>query len=226
MASINIMNNLPFANVTKNIMLDNNNNHIESFPSTNYDTMAEIDPDKNNVLPNALKNQCKSYDTSFQFNKGTNKHNNIAILHTNICSSIKKLKDFMYNIDNLDTKFHFIGLSETWATIANQDLLEIVGYSHEQCIRSNNKKGGGVSLYIHNSIQYKKRDDLAFPTKLYETIFVEVDKTMFHTNRNVVIGEIYNPPSSKLKCFNTNLENFLNKIKKEKNMFFFWEILM
>ena len=116
----------------------------------------------------------------------------------------------MYNIDNLNTIFHFIGLSETWATKANQDLLDITGYSHEQCIRSNNKKGGGVSLYIHNSIQYKKRDDLAFPTKLYETIFVEVDKTIFHTHRNVVIGEIYNPPSSKLKCFNTNLEKFLN----------------
>ena len=109
MASINIMNNLPFANVTENIMLDNNNNHSESFPSTNYDTMAEIDPDKNNILPNDLKNQCKSYDTSCQFNKVTVKHNNIAILHTNICSSAKKLKDFMYNIDTrpIQNRTHF-----------------------------------------------------------------------------------------------------------------------
>ena len=56
---------------------------------------------------------------------------------------------------------------------------EIPGYMHEQCIRSNKKKGGGTSLYIHNSIQYKRRHDLAFPEKLYETVFVELDKTIF-----------------------------------------------
>ena len=63
----------------------------------------------------------------------------------------------MYYINNLDTTFHFIGLSETWATVRNKDLLCMPGYSHEQCIRTNHKKGGGTSLYIHNQIQYKKR---------------------------------------------------------------------
>ena len=68
------------------------------------------------------------------------------MLHTNICSSSKKLKDLMYYIDNLNINFTFIGLSETWATESNQDLLEIPGYKHEQCIRSNNKRGGGTSI--------------------------------------------------------------------------------
>ena len=77
----------------------------------------------------------------------------------------------------------------------------------EQCIRSNNKKEGRTSLYIHNSIQYRRRDDLALPKKLYESVFIEVDKTIFNLNRNIIIGEIYHPPSSKLKCFNSNLEN-------------------
>ena len=67
---------------------------------------------------------------------------------------------------------------------------------HEQCIRSNNKKGGGTNLYIHNSIQYRRRGDLALP-KLYESVVIEVDKTIFNLNRNIIIGEIYNPPSSK-----------------------------
>ena len=63
---------------------------------------------------------------------------------------------------------------------------------HEQCIRSNNKKGGGTSLYIYNSSQYKRMCDLAFPEKLYESVFVELDKTIFNLNRNIIIGEIYN----------------------------------
>ena len=75
---------------------------------------------------------------------------------------------------------------------------------HEQCIRSNKKKGVGISLYIYNIIQYKRRRDLAFHEKLYESVFVELDKTIFNVNRNIIIGEIYNPPSSKLKVIFSN----------------------
>ena len=57
-------------------------------------------------------------------------------------------------------------------------------------------------------------DELAFPKNLYESVFFGVDKTIFNTNRNIIIGEIYNPPSSKVKCFNCNLEKLLNAIKK------------
>ena len=120
-------------------------------------------------------------------------------------------------IDNLDTTFNFIGLGETWATDSNKDLLCIPGYSHEQCIRSNHKIGGGTSLYIHNQIQYKQRDDLSFPKNIYESIFIEVDNLIFNTNRNVIISEIYNPPSSKLKHFNTYLEKLIES-KTKRNM--------
>ena len=50
--------------------------------------------------------------TSIESNETVSYDNNISILHTNICSSIKKLNDFMYYINNLDTTFHFIGFSE------------------------------------------------------------------------------------------------------------------
>ena len=128
--------------------------------------------------PNGLQKQCRYYDTSIEFNKTVDYVNNISILHTNICSSINKLNDFMYYIDNLDTTFHFIGLSETWATDNNKDLL------------------------------------------IFESIFIEVDKSIFSINRNVIRCEIYNPPSSKLKYFNTNLEKILLKIKNEKKFAF------
>ena len=55
-------------------------------------------------------------------------------------------------------------------------------------------KRGGTRLDIHNSIQYRRRDDLAFPETLYKTEFIEVDKTIFNLNRNIIIGKIYNPP--------------------------------
>ena len=46
-------------------------------------------------------------------------------------------------LENLKFNFSFIGLSETWATIMNQDVLNITNYNHEQCIRTKKRKGGG-----------------------------------------------------------------------------------
>ena len=92
-----------------------------------------------------MQNQCKGYDTSSELRKDICFQNNIAMLHIYICSSSKK-KDCTYYIDNLNITFTFIGLSETWPSEINHDLLGIPGYTHEQCIRTNKKIGGGTSL--------------------------------------------------------------------------------
>ena len=62
MANSLFMDNLPFANVSENVMLDknrsqNNNCDINSLPSANNDNiiLTDIDPDINNVTPKGLK---------------------------------------------------------------------------------------------------------------------------------------------------------------------------
>ena len=45
--------------------------------------------------------------------------------------------------------------------------------------------GGGVSLYINNTLQYKCRKDLAFDDN-FETVFIEVEKDFFNTKCNVI----------------------------------------
>ena len=42
--------------------------------------------------------------------------------------------------------------------------------------------------------------------KHYKSIFIEVDKTLFNTNRNTIIREIGKSPSSNLKMINENIE--------------------
>ena len=91
--------------------------------------------------------------------------------------------------------FTFIGICETWATQLNEDIFNIPGYKHEHYIRSN-KKGGGVSIYILNTIPYKTRKNLSFSMHISESVFIEIDKSLFKSKRNVIIGEIYRPPSS------------------------------
>ena len=153
MANSLILDNLPFANVADNVVFDRNKNQnvyidINNLPSSNNDVLNDIDPDINNLIPNCIQNQCKGYDTSSELRKDICFQNNIAMLHTNICNSSKKIKYFTYYIDN----FNFRGLSETWASEINHDLLEIPGDTHEQCLCANKKKGGGPSLYIHHTI--------------------------------------------------------------------------
>ena len=148
MANSLIMANLPFANVADNVMVDetitqNVYCNIHKLPSSNNDVLNDIDPDINNLIPNCLKNQCKAYDTSSELKKDICFQNNITLLHTNICSSCKKTtKKTTYYIDHLNITFSFIGLSETWASEMNHDLLAIPGYTHEQYIRTNKKKRG------------------------------------------------------------------------------------
>ena len=217
------MNILPFVSVA-DISLDTNNNmrncmedNSHDKTTSNNDFLLNIDPD-HNITRDGLTKQCRNYDTSSDFNNICGTLNNISMLHANICSSAKKITDFKYYLDNLKLNFSFIGFSETWATLSNKDTLNIPGYRHEQCIRSNKKKGGGTSLYIHNTIQYKIRKDLTLDKKQFESIFIEVDKAIFKTNRNVVIGELYRPPSSKIKNFDIEFGKLLNKIKKGTNM--------
>ena len=170
MANSLIVDYLPFANVADNVMLDRNRSQniyrdINNLSSPNTNVLNDIDPDINNLIPNGLKHQCKGYDTSSELRNDICFQNNTTMCHTNICSSSNNLKVLMYYIDTLNITFTFIGLSETWATESNQNLHEMPGYEHEQCIRSNKNRGGYTRLYIHNSIQYRRRGEFAFPQK-------------------------------------------------------------
>ena len=98
--------------------------------------------------------------------------------------------------------FTFIGVCETWATQLNEDHLNIPGYKYEHYIRSN-ERGGGVSIYILDTILYKTRKNTSFSTHVLESVFIEIDKSIFKSKRNVIIGEIYGTPSSNKNTFIT-----------------------
>ena len=99
------MKDLPFASVYENEMLDkiitqNNYCDINSFPSSNNDILSDLDPDINNLIPNGLKNECKGYETSSELKKICFQ-DKLTMLRANICSSSKKIKDFIYHINYL-----------------------------------------------------------------------------------------------------------------------------
>ena len=53
-----------------------------------------------------------------------------------------------------------IVITESWLTTYNKYIFNITNYSSEH-ILINNKRGGGVSIFINNNIKYKLIDNLS-----------------------------------------------------------------
>ena len=62
-------------------------------------------------------------------------------------------------------------------------------YSLEQDYRQK-KRGGGVCLYIHESLQYQLRKDLRIgkDSESINSLFIEIDKLTIGTKYNVING--------------------------------------
>ena len=57
---------------------------------------------------------------------------------------------------NLNTDFDFIRISETWLSNDNKHIYGFDGHHCPIQLVRNDKKGGRVSLFIKDSIEYKK----------------------------------------------------------------------
>ena len=82
-----------------------------------------------------------------------------------------------------------------------------------------NRQGGGVALYVRNTVGFRPRKD--FPNKSLEIICIEVEPP--HSNPFIVIAW-YRPPSEPNSCFDSLQENLSFLIERERKLSF-WEIL-
>ena len=78
-------------------------------------------------------------------------NSNFSLLHLNIRSLVSHFTEFLCYLDSLNFVFKVIALSET-AINATSINYHIPNYNCEINIREN-RKGGRVSLYVHNTIQ-------------------------------------------------------------------------
>jgi exonuclease III len=100
---------------------------------------------------------------------------------------------------NIDHKFSFIALSETWLQ-SSENSFEIPGYNFIHNHR-HNRAGGGVGLYFSANLNYKVRKDLTYNNKSLsnaESLFIEILKPRGR-GKNVIVGVVYRPP-----CQNIN----------------------
>ena len=185
--------------------------------------LFETDPDlqfynDSSTISNA--NNCDYYlEDSFDKKRKQMKldDNCFSTLHLNIRSIPKNLHTLQKFMENLSFKFTAIGISETWLNRDNVDCYGIPGYSHNY-IHREQKRGGGVSLFVDENLTVKIRDDITVMSSSLEALFVEIPKEESGLKKNLILGVVYRPPNQDVNSFNNSLTNILSRVKSERKL--------
>jgi Endonuclease-reverse transcriptase len=137
------------------------------------------------------------------------KHDKFKCLYFNARNLVHKIieLELLVKSENSD----IIGISKTWLNVNILDSeMSIEGYTLLRKDRSDNRRGGGVALYIKNELNFVYCEDLfeiEFPESLFCSLICEKERTL--------IGVCYRPPNS-LSVNDRALFSLLNRISKDR----------
>ena len=189
--------------------------------TSDYLPMTDVDPDTQFYSDVCFSgNMGCNYYTIDSFNRLcqniiTYPRRPFSIFHHNIRSLPAHHSEMLAYLNSFSLQFDIIGLTESWLNDNNHDLYDLDGYVHCKTFRET-RRGGGVSLFLRDFIQFKMRQDITLDSPSTESIFVELDKEIYQTPQNIIIGVIYRAPDNDLDLFNEVLDSTLKKITKEK----------
>ena len=95
-----------------------------------------------------------------------------SVLHLNVRSLRKNFEDFKELYKTLNLKFNIVCFSETWADdnkLENDSLIQLPGYNVLCQIRKN-RRGRGISIFVHESLSFKSRQDLGINSEVVGNI--------------------------------------------------------
>ena len=131
------------------------------------------------------------------------------MLHLNIRSLSQNFESHKELLTTIKFKFKVICLTETWCT-DDEILLNLENYTSINQVRKHGR-GGGICVFIHNSLTFKLRSDLGTNSKGIESLGIEIINKKKSKN---AISAQYRQPAGYFKQYKTYLESFFNKIKK------------
>ena len=100
----------------------------------------------------------------------------------------------------------------------NVDSYFIEGYTHEYDLCPK-RAGGGVSLFIADSLTYTSRNNIHFNC-VFNSITIDLDKCELDAMRNVSVNIVYRPPNTDSSLFLNELERILTMLKSENRDIF------
>ena len=112
-----------------------------------------------------------------------------------------------------------ICFSETWLDEVGNSLYELPQYISKHQVRDDSK-GGGVSIYIHNSLSFKVHSNLCLNSIDIESLSIEL--SMEDNKRSTFVNVLYRPPNGKIEPFETFLVKLLSYVQSEKRPVYPW----
>ena len=190
------------------------NNELITYDLDSQGYLENIDPDIN-LLTSNIQTDCNYFD-ELSFNQTLdNNVYNLSLFHVNVRSIPRNFDSLTSYLECLNCKFSILGLTETWHNENTVDHYEMSNFSSIHNYRSN-CRGGGVSMYINESIPFVIRKDLEKSTPCIESLAIEIPRSHYNTSTDLIACTIYRPPNSDCIDFNTTLANILTMVKSEK----------
>ncbi|XP_065650727.1 beclin-1-like protein A [Hydra vulgaris] len=171
--------------------------------------------DSDNFNQQIFESQYYTVFESFQYLQ--KKEVFFSILNINVRSLKKNFENFKLLLDELKHDFKIICLTETWCKCGETNAeFELINYKSVHQPR-NFGIGGGVSIFIHNSINYSLRNDLCVNEIDCESLCIELKNK---NTKNIIVNATYRPPSGNLKKYKTHLKSFITAINKTRDHVF------
>ncbi|CAG2246333.1 DNA2 [Mytilus edulis] len=122
---------------------------------------------------------------------------NLKIVHNNVCSLLPKLD----LINNELHEYDIICISESHLDKSiTDDQIKLNGF-HKPIRLDRNRHGGGVTIYVKNSLHFIIQNDISVSN--LELLWVEVRN---YSNEKFLVGVLYRPPNS-----NSNIWDLFNE---------------
>ena len=200
----------------KDAINENVFNVYKQFKDTSFHSFdTELDdlhfnPDR--LYTERLNTDCK-YFLDQEFKNVISGLDGLSLIHFNARSMKANFEHIRKYLKELNKEFHVVAVSETWFESEDESkeyLLE--NYNMFSTIRSG-KKGGGVTLYIHDSLKVKQLVSSSIEINgILESITVELQ---IEKGKNIVVSCIYRTPGSNITTFTEYLDNFLYSEKNK-----------
>ena len=187
---------------------------------SNTNPLNIIDPDDNYF------NDCDDNFESFSIEKlnSSNVINesslNIMLHNARSILSKGRMDDYEHLFGTIKNSFHVIAFTETWLKNENCDTVKFNEYNSSHMIRpitsnDNDKaQGGGISVFVHENISYKVRNDLNIMLPFIETLFIE----FIVNNKKYMIGTVYRTPNTNVNTFIDYLDTLIEPIKNSHEL--------
>lgn len=136
-----------------------------------------------------------------------------TILHQNIQSLLNKINEIEVFLDTYDETIQVIALTEHWLGVNDTLVTKVDGYELASCFCRTSKLHGGSCIFVSDGISFREMTELK--QKSIEMV-IECSSVELQ-DYNIIIVNIYRPPSGDINEFFVVLEDILQQATTNRN---------